>query len=150
ITTTVADGRERTKALGVWSAIAAGGGAAGLVLGDVLAETLSLRGGVFINLPIGIAAALFSLRMISNKAAEEKPETSDVAGAVTVTTGLLVLVFALVKASAYGWGSGRTVGLFAVAIALLVSFVVIELRSRAPLIRLSIFRIRSLSVANVS
>jgi len=150
ITTTFADGRELTKALGVWSAIAAGGGAAGLVLGGVLTETLSWRWVFFINLPIGIAAALFSLRMISNKAAEEKPETSDVAGAVTVTTGLLVLVFAIVKASAYGWGSGRTVGLFAVAIALLVSFVVIELRSRAPLIRLSIFRIRSLSVANVS
>jgi EmrB/QacA subfamily drug resistance transporter len=150
ITTTFADGRERTKALGVWSAIAAGGGAAGLVLGGVLTETLSWRWVFFINLPIGIAAALFSLRMISNESAEEKPETSDVAGAVTVTTGLLVLVYGIVKASSYGWASGRTIGLFAAAVALLVSFVVIELRSRAPLIRLSIFRIRSLSVANVS
>jgi EmrB/QacA subfamily drug resistance transporter len=150
ITTTFADGRERTKALGVWSAIAAGGGAAGLVLGGVLTETLSWRWVFFINLPIGIAAALLSLRMISNEAAAEKPETSDVAGAVTVTTGLLVLVYGIVKASSYGWGSGRTIGLFAAAVVLLVSFVVIELRSRAPLIRLSIFRIRSLSVANVS
>jgi EmrB/QacA subfamily drug resistance transporter len=150
ITTTFADGRERTKALGVWSAIAAGGGAAGLVLGGVLTETLSWRWVFFINLPIGIAAALFSLRMISNESAEEKPETSDVAGAAAVTTGLLVLVYVIVKASSYGWGSGRTIGLFAAAVALLVSFVVIELRSRAPLIRLSIFRIRSLSVANVS
>ena len=150
ITTTFADGRERTKALGVWSAIAAGGGAAGLVLGGVLTETLSWRWVFFINLPIGIAAALFSLRMISNESAEEKPETSDIAGAVTVTTGLLVLVYGIVKASSYGWGSAKTIGLFAAAVALLVSFVVIELRSRAPLIRLSIFRIRSLSVANVS
>jgi EmrB/QacA subfamily drug resistance transporter len=150
ITTTFADGRERTKALGVWSAIAAGGGAAGLVLGGVLTETLSWRWVFFINLPIGVAAVLFSLRMIANKAAEEKPETSDVAGAVTVTTGLLVLVYGIVKASSYGWGSGRTIGLFAAAVALLVSFVVIELRSRAPLIRLDIFRTRSLSVANVS
>jgi len=150
ITTTFADGRERTKALGVWSAIAAGGGAAGLVLGGILTETLSWRWVFFINLPIGIAAALFSLRMISNKAAEEKPETSDVAGAVTVTAGLLVLVFAIVKASSYGWGSDRTIGLFVVAVVLLVSFVVTELRSRAPLIRLGIFRIRSLTVANVS
>ena len=150
ITTTFADGRERTKALGVWSAIAAGGGAAGLVLGGVLTETLSWRWVFFINLPIGIAAALFSLRMISNESAEEKPETSDVAGAVTVTTGLLVLVYGIVKASSYGWGSGRTIGLFAAAVALLVSFLVIELRSRAPLIRLSIFRTRSLSIANVS
>ena len=150
ITTTFADGRERTKALGVWSAIAAGGGAAGLVLGGILTETLSWRWVFFINLPIGIVAALFSLRMISNEAAEDKPETSDVAGAVTVTAGLLVLVFAIVKASSYGWGSGRTIGLFAAAVVLLVSFIVTELRSRAPLIRLGIFGIRSLTVANVS
>jgi EmrB/QacA subfamily drug resistance transporter len=150
VTTTFADGRERTRALGVWSAIAAGGGAAGLVLGGVLTETLSWRWVFFIHLPIGLAAVFFSLRMISNATAEEKPETSDVAGAVTVTAGLLVLVYGIVKASSYGWGSGRTIGLFVAAVALLVSFVVIERRSRAPLIRLSIFRSRSLTVANIS
>jgi EmrB/QacA subfamily drug resistance transporter len=148
VTRTFRDGAERTKALGVWSAIAAGGGAAGLVLGGVLTETLSWRWVFFINLPIGVAAALLSLRMISNEVGEEKPETSDVAGAVTVTSGLLVLVYAIVKAQSYGWGSAKTIGLFAVAALLLAAFVVVELRSRAPLIRLDIFRTRSLSTAN--
>jgi EmrB/QacA subfamily drug resistance transporter len=148
VTRTFEEGVERTKALGVWSAIAAGGGAVGLVLGGVLTEYLSWRWIFFINLPIGIVAAVLALRMISNEVDEDKPETSDVAGAVTVTGGLLVLVYAIVKADAYGWGSWKTIGLFAAAIALLVSFVVIELRSRAPLIRLGIFRVRSLSVAN--
>jgi EmrB/QacA subfamily drug resistance transporter len=148
VTRTFADGAERTKALGVWSAIAAGGGAAGLLLGGVLTETLSWRWVFFINLPIGIAAGLLALRMIHNDVDENKPATSDVAGAVTVTGGLLVLVYAIVKASSYGWTSGKTWGLFAAAIVLLVSFIVIELRSRAPLIRLDIFRTRSLSVSN--
>ena len=113
VTTTFAEGRERTKALGIWSAIAAGGGAVGLLLGGLLTDTLSWRWVFFINLPIGIAAALLSLRFIPNTRAEDKPETADVAGAVTVTGGLLVLVYAIVKAQAYGWGSGKTIGLFA-------------------------------------
>jgi EmrB/QacA subfamily drug resistance transporter len=145
---TFSEGAERTKALGVWSAIAAGGGAAGLLLGGVLTETLSWRWIFFINLPIGIVAALLALRMISNEVDADHPETSDVAGAVTVTGGLLVLVYAIVKAESYGWSSWKTIGLFAAAAVLLAAFVAIELRSRAPLIRLGIFRIRSLSVAN--
>jgi EmrB/QacA subfamily drug resistance transporter len=150
ITRTFEEGAERTKALGVWSAIAAGGGAAGLLLGGLLTEYLSWRWVFFINLPIGIAAALFSLRLITNEVDKDKPETSDVAGAVTVTGGLLVLVYGIVKAESYGWGSWKTLSLFALAIVLLASFIVVELRSRAPLIRLGIFRIRSLSVANGS
>ncbi|HEY8647672.1 MAG TPA: MFS transporter [Gaiellaceae bacterium] len=150
VTTTFAEGRERTKALGVWSAIAAGGGAFGLILGGLLTETLSWRWVFFVNLPIGIAAALLSLRFIPNSRSEEKPETADVAGAVTVTGGLLVLVYAIVKAQVYGWGSGKTIGLFALAVALLVSFIVIELRSKSPLIRLGIFRMRSLTSSNLS
>jgi len=150
VTTTFAEGRERTKALGVWSAIAAGGGAVGLILGGLLTETLSWRWVFFINLPIGIAAALLSLRFVPNSRAEEQPETADVAGAVTVTGGLLVLVYAIVKAQAYGWTSGRTLGLGALAVALLAAFVWIELRSKAPLIRLGIFRMRSLTASNLS
>ncbi len=150
VMTTFAEGRERTRALGVWSAIAAGGAAVGLVLGGLLTETLSWRWVFFINLPIGIAAALLSLRFVPNSRAEEQPETADVAGAVTVTGGLLVLVYAIVKAQAYGWGSGKTIGLFALAVALLVSFVLIERRSRAPLIRLGIFRMRSLTGSNAA
>ena len=142
VTTTFAEGRERTKALGIWSAIAAGGGPFGLIIGGLLTETLSWRWVFFVNLPIGIAAALLSLRFIPNTRSEEKPETADVAGAVTVTGGLLLLVYAIVKAQSYGWGDVKTFGLFAAAIALLVSFIVIELRSASPLIRLSIFRMR--------
>jgi EmrB/QacA subfamily drug resistance transporter len=150
VTTTFAEGRERTRALGVWSAIAAGGGAVGLVLGGVLTETISWRWIFFINLPIGIVAALLALRYVPNSRPEEEPATSDVAGAVTVTGGLLVLVYGIVKAQAYGWTSWKTLGLGALALLLLGSFVLIERRSREPLIRLSIFRIRSLAVSNVA
>jgi EmrB/QacA subfamily drug resistance transporter len=150
VTTTFAEGAERTKALGVWSAIAAGGSAVGLIVGGMLTEWLSWRWVFFINLPIGIAAALLSLRFVPNSRAEEKPETADIAGAVSVTGGLLVLVYALVKAQSYGWGSGKTIGLGALALALLVSFVLVELRSKAPLIRLGIFKLRSLSGSNAA
>ena len=150
VTTTFAEGRERTKALGIWSAIAAGGSAVGLILGGVLTEALSWRWVFFINLPIGIAAALLALRFIPNSRAEERPETADVAGAVTVTGGLLVLVYAIVKAQATAGRPRRTLGLGAVAVALLVAFVVVEQRSKAPLIRLGIFRLRSLSGSNAA
>jgi len=150
VTTTFAEGRERTSALGVWSAIAAGGGAVGLVVGGFLTSTLSWRWVFFVNLPIGIAAVLLALRYVANSRAEDRPETVGVAGAVTVTAGLLVLVYDIVKAQQYGWTSGRTLGLAAVAVALLAAFVVIERRSKAPLIRLDIFRIRSLTGSNAA
>ncbi|MGZ4400045.1 MAG: MFS transporter [Gaiellaceae bacterium] len=150
VTTTFAEGRERTKALGVWSAIAAGGGAVGLVLGGVLTETISWRWIFFINLPIGVVATLLALRHVPNSRPEEEPETSDVAGAVTVTAGLLVLVFGIGKAQSYGWASWRTLALGALALVLLTSFVIVEQRSREPLIRLGIFRIRSLTVSNLA
>ncbi len=150
VTTTFAEGAERTKALGVWSAIAAGGAAAGLVIGGFLTETLSWRWIFFVNLPIGIAAALLSLRFVPNSRPDDRPETYDTAGAVTVTGGLLVLVFAIVKAQGYGWGSSKTAGLFLLAFVLLAVFVVIERRSKAPLIRLGIFRMRSLSGSNAA
>jgi EmrB/QacA subfamily drug resistance transporter len=148
LTTSFDEGAERTKALGVWSAIAAGGAAFGLVIGGMLTEWLSWRWVFFVNLPIGIAATIAALRFVPNSRSAERPETYDAAGAVTVTGGLLVLVYALVKAPVYGWGSAKTFGLFAIAVALLVAFVLIEQRSKAPLIRLGIFRMRSLTGAN--
>ena len=150
VTTTFAEGAERTKALGVWSAIAAGGAAAGLVIGGFLTETFSWRWVFFVNLPIGVAAALLSLRFVPNSRSDEEPETYDAAGAVSVTGGLLVLVYAIVKAQSYGWGSAKTIGLFALAVVLLATFVVIERRSKAPLIRLGIFSMRSLSGSNAA
>ena len=148
ITTTFDEGEERTKALGVWSAIAAGGAAAGLVIGGFLTQEFSWRWGFFVNLPVGIAAALLALRFVPNSRAEHRERGFDLPGAVSVTGGLLVLVYAIVKAESYGWGSPKTIGLFALAAGLLGAFVVIEQRSRAPLIRLGIFRMRSLTGAN--
>src|SRR6266849_3548674 len=150
VMTTFAEGRERTRALGIWSAIAAGGGAIGLLLGGLLTDTLSWRWVFFINLPIGIVAFVLAARYIVNTRGEKRPETVDILGASTVTAGLLVLVYDIVKAQQYGWTSGRTLGLFALAAALLAAFVVTELRSKAPLIRLGIFRVRSLTSANVA
>src|SRR3954452_7577646 len=143
ITTTFPEGPERTKALGVWSAIAAGGGAVGLLLGGVLTEAVGWEWIFFVNVPIGAAAALPSARLITESKAE-RAGAFDLAGAIFVTAGLMVLVYAIVKAESFGWGSGRTLGLAAVGLGLLAIFVLIESRIDGPLVLLSIFKVRSL------
>ena len=147
ITTTFPEGPERTKALGVWSAIAAGGGAIGLLLGGILTEALSWEWIFFVNVPVGAATAILSARLISESKAE-RAGAFDVLGAVLVTAGLMVLVYAIVKAESFGWGSDRTLVLAAVGVALLAIFVLVESRTTGPLVRLGIFKIRSLAVAN--
>ncbi|HEY2371287.1 MAG TPA: MFS transporter [Gaiellaceae bacterium] len=149
ISTTFAEGKERGKALGIWAAIASGGSAVGLVLGGVLTQAFSWPWIFFINVPVGVLTFILSFRLIPESKDETAARSFDVAGAVTATAGLMTLVFAIVKAQGQGWTSLRTIGEFAVAIILLVSFVLIELRSTAPLVRLSIFRVRSLTAANV-
>ncbi|HTU86800.1 MAG TPA: MFS transporter [Solirubrobacteraceae bacterium] len=149
ITTTFTEQDERTRALGVWSAIAAGGGAVGLILGGALTQLASWEWIFFINVPVGVLTLLATLRFVPESRADVKHRAFDLAGAVTVTGGLVVLVYAIVKAQSYGWGSARTLGLIAVALALLAVFVVIERRSVAPLVRLGIFRIRTLTAANI-
>src|ERR1700755_2292083 len=111
ITTTFPEGPERTKALGVWSAIAAGGGAVGLLLGGLLTETLSWEGIFFVNGPVGVITVVLSARLIRESRAPHG--AFDVFGAVFVTAGLMVLVYAIVKAEAFGWGSARPLGLMA-------------------------------------
>ncbi len=148
ITTTFTETGERTKALGVWSAIAAGGGAAGLLLGGVLTDIASWRWVFFVNVPVGLATVALALRFIPESRARLAHRTFDMAGAISVTAGLVVLVFAIVKAQAYGWGSPRTIGLLAAGAVLLAVFIAIERRSKAPLMRLSIFRVRTLAVAD--
>ncbi|WP_028061633.1 MFS transporter [Candidatus Solirubrobacter pratensis] len=148
ITTTFPEGPERTKALGVWGAIAAGGAAFGLLLGGILVDSLSWEWIFFVNVPVGIVTVALSARLVRESKAEGAG-SFDVLGAVLVTSGLIVLVYAIVKAQSFGWGSGRTLGLGAVALALLAAFVVAESRREGPLVRLSIFRIRSLAVANL-
>jgi EmrB/QacA subfamily drug resistance transporter len=142
--------QERTKALGVWSAIVAGGAAAGLLLGGVLTDLLSWEWIFFVNVPVGILAVAAALRFVPESRDESAHRGFDLAGATTVTSGLVVLVYGIVKAQEYGWGSTRTLGMLAVAGALLAAFIAIERRSAAPLVRLSMFRTRTLTAANIS
>jgi EmrB/QacA subfamily drug resistance transporter len=148
ITTTFEEGSDRTKALSAWAAIASGGSAAGLLLGGVLTELLSWEWIFFINVPIGIGIVFAALRFVPNSRVAGGTRHFDVAGAVSVTAGLVLLVYAIVKAQDWGWGSGDTLALAALAFALLAAFVWIEGRSPSPLVRLSLFRMRSLAVAN--
>ncbi len=148
ITTTFAEGSDRTKALAVWAAVASGGSAVGLLLGGVLVEVLSWEWIFIINVPIGLALAFASFRVVPNSRIEGARRHFDIPGAVSVTAGLVLLVYTIVKAQEWGWGSVETLGLGAVALALLGAFVAIELRSPAPLVRLGIFRLRSLAVGN--
>src|SRR5207248_1656504 len=148
ITTTFAEGAERAKALGVWAAIAVGGSAVGLVLGGLLTQALSWPWIFFVNVPVGIVGFVLSLRLVPESKDEHAARAYDIAGAVTATAGLMSLVYAIVKASSAGWTSATTLGFGALAVVLLSAFVLIEQRSRAPLVRLSIFRPRSLTTAN--
>jgi EmrB/QacA subfamily drug resistance transporter len=148
VTTTFAEGTERAKAMGVWGAIAGAGGSFGLLLGGILTDVLSWPWIFLINLPIGVATAFAALRYVPESRDETVRRRFDVAGAVSVTGGMIVLVYAIVRAQVKGWGSLHTIGLTAVAVALLVAFVFIERRSVAPLVRLSILRIRTLAAAN--
>jgi EmrB/QacA subfamily drug resistance transporter len=150
ISTTFAEGAERAKALAVWAAIAIGGSAVGLILGGVLTQYFSWPWIFFVNVPVGIAAFLLSLRLIPESRDALEHRSYDLAGAVTVTGGLMALVYAIVDAQSAGWTSAKTLGFFALAVVLLAGFVAIELRTTAPLVRLSIFRIRSLLTANIT
>jgi EmrB/QacA subfamily drug resistance transporter len=148
ITTTFTENSERTRALGVWSAIAAGGGAVGLLLGGALTDLVSWPWIFIVNVPVGLITLVMALRSVPESRAELGHRSFDLAGALSVTAGLVVLVFGIVKAQNYGWGSARTIALLAGGVALLAAFLLIERRSVAPLMRLSIFRVRTLAVAD--
>jgi EmrB/QacA subfamily drug resistance transporter len=150
ISTTFAEGKERARALGVWAAIAIGGSAFGLVLGGWLTQSFSWRWIFFVNVPVGILAFLAALRIVPESKDEHAHQAYDLAGAVTVTGGLMVFVYALVTGRSHGWASAITIGGFALAAALLGAFVLIERRAAEPLVRLSIFRVRSLLTANLA
>jgi MFS family permease len=150
ITTTFADAKDRATALAIWSGIAAGGGAVGLLLGGILTDLASWRWVFFVNVPVGAALAIATARYVPESRSELGHRTFDLPGAAAVTGGLLALVFGIVESNTYGWGSTRTTVSLAVAIALLAAFLVIESRSPAPLVRLGIFRIRSLAAADVT
>jgi EmrB/QacA subfamily drug resistance transporter len=149
VTTTFAEGAERNKALGVWGAVSGSGGAAGVLLGGVLTEYLGWEWVLWVNVPIGIVAAIVAPRLLVESRKEAETRTFDALGAITVTAGLSLLVYALVDTINAGWGSSQTIGLLALSAALIGVFVVTELRSRAPLMPFRIFRLRTLTGANV-
>jgi EmrB/QacA subfamily drug resistance transporter len=149
VTTTFRDGAERNKALGVWGAVAGSGGAAGVLLGGVLTDGLGWEWVLWVNVPIGVIAAAIAPTLIAESRSEADTRNFDVAGAVSITAGLSLLVYALVDANNAGWGSTQTISLLAVAAALIAAFVAIERRSTAPLVPFRIFRLRTLTGANV-
>jgi EmrB/QacA subfamily drug resistance transporter len=149
VTTTFRDGAERNKALGVWGAVAGSGGAAGVLLGGILTDTIGWEWVFWVNVPIGLGAAALAPSLIAESRSESASRTFDVAGAITVTAALSVLVYALVDANSAGWGSMQTVGLLALSLALLGAFVLAERRSSQPLVPFSFFRDRTRTGANI-
>jgi EmrB/QacA subfamily drug resistance transporter len=149
ITNTFAEGAERNKALGVWGAVAGSGGAAGVLLGGILTEYAGWEWVLFVNTPIGIAAALLAPRLLDESRDEVEHRSFDVVGAISVTAGLVLLVYALLDAPQKGWGSTQTIVLAIVAAVILAGFVAWERGRRAPLVPFSIFRLQTLRGANV-
>ncbi len=140
---------ERAKAMGVFGFVAAGGGSVGVLLGGVLTDSLAWNWIFLVNVPIGIAVAAFSLMVLPGGSGVGSRVRLDVAGAVTVTASLMLAVYAIVNGNEAGWTSGQTLGLLAVAAALLGVFLVIESRVEAPLVPLGLFRLRNVATANV-
>ena len=148
--TTFAEGRERNAALGIYGAAAGSGAAVGVLLGGVLTSYLSWPWIFFINVPVALVAIALSPLLLRESRAENALRHFDVAGAASITAGLMLLVYALTRATTDGWGSATTIGLLAASAVLVLSFTAIELRSKAPLLPLRIFRIRTLAAANVT
>ncbi len=148
LTTTFAEGAERNRALGVWGAVAGSGGAVGVLLGGVLTEYLGWEWVLFVNVPVALFAAAMTSRVLP-ESRETGARRYDVAGAVSITAGISLLVYALVDAVDVGWGDTQTLGLIALSLLLIASFIVIELRSSHPLISFAIFRKRTLTGANI-
>ena len=148
--TSFAEGRDRNVALGIYGAASGSGAAAGVLLGGILTSYLSWSWIFFINVPVGIAAALLSPVLLRESRPDLGHRHFDVAGAATVTGGLMLLVYALTRATSDGWSSPSTLALLAGAATLIVSFVLVELRSPWPLLPLRIFRLPTVTGANVA
>src|SRR5580700_6938521 len=149
LTVTFAEGAERNRALGVWGAVVGAGGAAGVLLGGILTSGLSWRWVLFVNVPIGVIAAMLAPLLLLESKSDDGTEGFDIPGAVTVTAGLALLVYTVVDAVNVGWGSTGTLLRLAGSALLLVAFVVIERRQRHPLLPFSIFRQRTLRGADI-
>jgi EmrB/QacA subfamily drug resistance transporter len=150
VVTTFREGRDRNVALAVWGSVSGIGGAAGVLLGGVLTSYLSWSWIFFVNLPFGVAVLALSPWLLSESRAAVAHRHFDIAGASSITAGMMVLVYAITRASQHGWSNAVTVSLFVTAVALIAAFLTIEARSAAPLLPLRIFGLRTLSAANTT
>ena len=150
LTTSFAEGPERNRALGVYGAVLSFGFVSGVIAGGVLTELLDWRWVFFVNVPIGLVAALLSPGLLSESHGGRESGQLDIPGAVTITAAAVGLVFALSAANTQGWTSAATLGTLAGSAVLLVAFVLIEQRTKDPLIPLSIFKLRALVGANLA
>jgi len=148
--TRFAEGRDRNLALGIYGAASGSGAAVGVLLGGLLTSYLSWSWIFFINVPVGVAAIVLAPLLLQESRADVAERHFDFPGAASITAGLMLLVYAMTRATTDGWGSGSTLALLAGAAALVLAFVAIELRSPAPLLPLRIFRSRTLSAANAA
>jgi EmrB/QacA subfamily drug resistance transporter len=142
------EGAERNKALGIWGGIGAGGATVGLVAGGLLTRYIGWEYIFFLNVPIGAAALLLAPRIVPESRLQSRRRRYDPFGALTVTGGLLLLVYALSNAPQDGWASGRTISLLTLAAALVAAFLVLETRVQSPLLPLRIFGLRTVAAAN--
>ena len=149
VMTTFEEGAERNKALGIWGALGGGGAAVGVLAGGVLTQYLSWRWIFYVNVPVG-AIALGLTAPFVRESRSERETSQDIGGAISVTAGLALLVYAVSEAPRYGWASGRTIGELIGAAVLLLAFVAIEARHRDPLMPFRIFRIRTVAGSNFS
>ena len=149
ISVTFVEGAERNKALGILGAIAGSGAAIGVLLGGVLTEYAGWEWIFFINAPIALGALFVVPRVVRESRADGLAQHFDAGGAVTVTASLMLLVYGLTQSTNVGWGSAQTIGVLAASAALMVVFLVIESRSRSPLVPLGFFRRRTPTGANV-
>jgi EmrB/QacA subfamily drug resistance transporter len=149
ITTTFDEGPERNKALGIWGAMGGSGAAVGVLLGGVLTKYLGWEWCFFVNVPVGAAVLALAPVVVRESRRDTRERRYDPAGAVTVTAGLALLVYAVSKAPDWGWGSARAIGCLVAAGMLLATFVAIEAVGKAPLMPLRIFRVRTVAGANV-
>jgi EmrB/QacA subfamily drug resistance transporter len=150
LTITFPEGPARAKALGVWSALAGAGGAAGALLGGVLTDLAGWRYIFFINLPVGLAAIALIPVVLGSVREKRQARTLDVLGSVLATGGLLVLVYGIVRTETASWGSASTLGVLGTAVVLLAWFIAHEAKvAKAPLVPLGIFKLRAVAASNV-
>jgi EmrB/QacA subfamily drug resistance transporter len=145
-----AEGAERNKALGIWGALGGGGASVGIILGGLLTRYVGWRYVFFINVPVGTIALLLAPRLVPESRIDAARRRYDPLGAITVTAGLVLLVYGISQAPRIGWGAGRTIAVLAGAVGLLAAFLVTESRAEAPLMPLRIFRFKTLAGANAA